>query len=116
MKRIQRRNASTKGQLKSFWLPLHGDPSFSEAELEAVRPTLRQGNPAACRNVGQPNVFVPSSSYSVPRKSNGRIARAPRVRQTVRFCLTQGVFKVILQKSVPTRIRQLILYVSNSRG
>ena len=30
--------------------------------------------------------------------------------------LTQSVFKVVLQKSIPTQIRQLILSVSNSEG
>ena len=30
--------------------------------------------------------------------------------------LTQSVFKVVLQKSIPTQIRQRILYISNSQG
>ena len=30
--------------------------------------------------------------------------------------LTQSVFEVVSQKSVPTPIRQLILYISNSKG
>jgi len=30
--------------------------------------------------------------------------------------LTPSVFKVVLQKSIPTQIRQLILYISNSKG
>ena len=30
--------------------------------------------------------------------------------------LVQGVFKVVLQKSIPTQIRQHILYTSNSEG
>ena len=29
---------------------------------------------------------------------------------------TEDVFKVILQKSIPTQIRQLILYICNSEG
>ena len=31
------------------------------------------------------------------------------------MCFTESVFKVALQKSVPTQIRQLILYMSNGR-
>jgi len=34
----------------------------------------------------------------------------------VRLYLTQSVFKVVLQKSIPPQIRQLILYVRNSKG
>ena len=30
--------------------------------------------------------------------------------------LTQSVFKVVLQKSVPTQIRQLVLDISHSKG
>ena len=30
--------------------------------------------------------------------------------------LTQSVFTVVLQKSIPTQIRQLVLYMSNSEG
>ena len=30
--------------------------------------------------------------------------------------LTQSIFEVVLQKSIPTRTRQLILYISNSEG
>ena len=30
--------------------------------------------------------------------------------------LTQSVFQVVLQKSIPTQIRQLILYIRNSKG
>ena len=29
---------------------------------------------------------------------------------------TESVYKVVLQKSIPTQIRQLILYVSNNEG
>ena len=30
--------------------------------------------------------------------------------------LTQGVFKVVLQKSISTQIRQCVLRISNSKG
>ena len=30
--------------------------------------------------------------------------------------LSQNVFQVVLQKSIPTQIRLLILYISNSKG
>ena len=30
--------------------------------------------------------------------------------------LIQSVFKVVLQKSIPTQIRQRVLYISNSKG
>ena len=30
--------------------------------------------------------------------------------------LTQSVFKVVLHESIPTQIRQLILYIINSQG
>ena len=32
------------------------------------------------------------------------------------FYLSQSVDKVVLQKSIPTRIHQLILYMFNSKG
>jgi len=31
-------------------------------------------------------------------------------------CLTQRGFKAVLHKSIPTKIRQLILYISNDEG
>ena len=37
------------------------------------------------------------------------------VTDKVRSYSTQSVFKVVLQKSIPPQIRQLILYVSNSQ-
>jgi len=30
--------------------------------------------------------------------------------------LTESVYKVVWQKSIPARIRQLILYISNDKG
>ena len=30
--------------------------------------------------------------------------------------LTASVYKVVLQKSIPTQVRQLILYISNNKG
>ena len=30
--------------------------------------------------------------------------------------LTQSVYQVVLQKSIPTKIRPLILYINNSKG
>ena len=30
--------------------------------------------------------------------------------------LTESVYQVVLQKSIPAQIRQLILYISNSKG
>ena len=32
------------------------------------------------------------------------------------FYLTQSVFKVVLQRSIPTQIRQLVLCICNSQG
>ena len=34
----------------------------------------------------------------------------------VRPCLTKSVCKVVLQKSIPAQIRQLIIYYSNNTG
>ena len=42
--------------------------------------------------------------------------RARRGRPPLGRALAQSVFKLALQKSIPTRIRQLILYISNSKG
>ena len=36
-------------------------------------------------------------------------------RPAVHFYLTQSVFKVVSQMSIPRQIRQLILYISNSK-
>ena len=33
-----------------------------------------------------------------------------------RSCRIESVFEAVLQKSVPTQIRQLLIYVSNSKG
>jgi len=33
-----------------------------------------------------------------------------------RSYLTESVYKVVLQKSIPEQIRQLILYISNNKG
>ena len=30
--------------------------------------------------------------------------------------LTESIYKVVLQKSIPAQIRQLILYISNNQG
>jgi len=30
--------------------------------------------------------------------------------------LSESVYKVVLQKSIPAQIRQLILYISNNKG
>ena len=34
----------------------------------------------------------------------------------VNIHLTESVYKVVLQKSIPTQIRQLILYISDDEG
>ena len=39
-----------------------------------------------------------------------------QILATLRFYLTENVFQVVLQKSIPTQIRQLILCISNSKG
>ena len=39
----------------------------------------------------------------------------PQSRQRLGDYLTQSVFKVVFQKSIPTKIRQLILYTRNGR-
>ena len=36
--------------------------------------------------------------------------------EQMKVYLTQSVFEVVLQKSILTQIRQLILYMSNSKG
>jgi len=32
------------------------------------------------------------------------------------FYLTESVYQVVLQNSIPTQIRQLIIYIRNSKG
>ena len=49
-----------------------------------------------------------------PRISPSTLYQAARL--SVWSYLTQRVFKVILQKATPTQIRQLVLYISNSKG
>ena len=39
-----------------------------------------------------------------------------RARDQRQSYLTESVFEVVLQKSIPTQISQLILYISNSKG
>ena len=41
---------------------------------------------------------------------------AKRSEQLTRAYLTQSVLKIILQELTPTQIRQLILYISSSKG
>ena len=36
--------------------------------------------------------------------------------RTSRFHITQSALEAVLKKSIPTQIRQLILYISNSKG
>ena len=49
-----------------------------------------------------------------------REIKADRVRDAQRAqleaYLPQNVFKVVSQKSIPTQIRQLVLYIGNSKG
>jgi hypothetical protein len=39
-----------------------------------------------------------------------------RFARQVRSCLAESAYKVVLQKSIPAQIRQLILQISNDRG
>jgi len=40
----------------------------------------------------------------------------PLRSEAAHACLTQSVFKVVLQKLIPTQIRRLVLYISDSKG
>ena len=52
----------------------------------------------------------------------GRHALRPPARQgetrlaLFQFYLTPGVFKVVVQTSIPTQIRQLIVHINDSKG
>jgi len=46
----------------------------------------------------------------------GKLTFAIASRRILGGYLIQSVSKVVLQKSIPTQIRQLILYISNSKG
>ena len=39
----------------------------------------------------------------------------PRDQPVEGLALTQSMFKIVLQESIPPQIRQLILYISNSK-
>ena len=41
---------------------------------------------------------------------------ADTLNQTGGSYLTESVYNVVLQKSIPAQIRQLFLYISNDRG
>ena len=45
-----------------------------------------------------------------------RAVEASGLSHPVPAYLTQSVFKVVLQKSIPTRIRQLVIYISSCKG
>jgi len=72
--------------------------------------------PAAC---AQPCAFLTECTTHVEFRFRSGSCR-DHVSQTTspppESYLTQSVFKVVLQNSIPTRIRQRILYISNSNG
>jgi hypothetical protein len=49
-----------------------------------------------------------SESGTIGRRVDGEVSQ--------QFYFTQGVFKVVLQKPIPTQMRQRVLYISNSKG
>ena len=58
---------------------------------------------SSCRVQGRAALFV-AGTLSGPNT------------QSLQPCLTQSVFILVSQKSIPTQIRQLVLYLSNSKG
>ena len=46
----------------------------------------------------------------------GRRVQCRTYQRRVRPDLTESVYKVVWQKSIPARIRQLILYISKNKG
>ena len=66
---------------------------------------------------------------NLPGANSGRVSQPPFGRHLVQICSlglydpckarlypSRSFFTVVLHKSIPTRIRQLILYISNSTG
>jgi len=54
-----------------------------------------------------------NSDREVPQ----RAARLPHTSGvSLHFYLTESVYKVVLQKSIPAQIRQLILHICNNKG
>jgi len=45
-----------------------------------------------------------------------RIWKSRRKLVQSKLYLTEGVFQIVLERSVPTQIRQLIIHISNSKG
>ena len=56
------------------------------------------------------------SKYLGGRRDLAQLLPPQRPAHRPHFCLTQSVYKVALQKSIPTRIRLLVLYIGNSKG
>ena len=50
------------------------------------------------------------------RSKAQRGADTPALPGPPRLYLTESVYKVVFQKSIPAQIRQLIVYVSNNKG
>jgi len=46
----------------------------------------------------------------------GKDSGLERPERHLHYYITQSIFKIVLQKSLPTQIRHLILYTSNSTG
>ena len=44
------------------------------------------------------------------------LGTSPPRGRLLRSCLTESVYKVVLKKPIPAQIRQLILYIRNSKG
>ena len=55
-------------------------------------------------------------SMEEQRKSIENLKKENQKLREVRSHLTQSLFNPILQKSILTKIRQLILYISKSKG
>ena len=57
----------------------------------------------------------PTTRRRLRRWSGGGVLlRGEHARSEERFCLTEIVYQVVLQKSFPVQIRQLILYINPS--
>ena len=48
--------------------------------------------------------------------SDADASAMPRIRYVRQLYLTESVYKIVVQKSIPAQIRQLTLYMSNNKG
>ena len=60
-------------------------------------------------------IYIYTHSLSLSHTLSAGAEWRERQHLLIKVCLTQDIFEVVSQKSIPTQICQLILYISNSR-